>query len=143
MFSIIFPIVLLIVSIALLAICISLVEYHPCISVICLVLGALIVVCSIPAVVNGISYFNYTLNTEAYIANVEETRASYVILLDKYEKLSEQDITSSSVYSELYKNICDFNHEVYRAQAHAGDNFMAGFLYNPAYSTVDPIPLQP
>lgn len=96
-----------------------------------------------PSVANGISYVNYTLNPEAYIANVEDTRESYIILLDKYEKLSEQDITSSSTYSELYKNICNFNHEVYRAQAHAGDNFMAGFLYNPAYSTVDPIPLQP
>lgn len=145
MFSIIFPIILVLISIALIATCICLLSTweKEFLSVICLVLGIVVLAGSIPAVANGISYVSYTLNSEAYIANVEETRESYIILLDKYEKLSEQDITSSSAYSELYKSICDFNHEVYRAQAHAGDNFMAGFLYNPAYSTVDPIPLQP
>lgn len=145
MFSIIFPIILILISIALIATCICLLSTweKEFLSVICLVLGIVVLAGSIPAVANGISYVSYTLNSEAYIANVEETRESYIILLDKYEKLSEQDITSSSAYSELYKSICDFNHEVYRAQAHAGDNFMAGFLYNPAYSIVDPIPLQP
>lgn len=145
MFSIIFPIILILISVALIATCIYLLSVweKEFLSVICLILGIVILAGSIPAVANGISYVSYTLNSEAYIANVEETRESYIILLDKYEKLSEQDITSSSAYSELYKSICDFNHEVYRAQAHAGDNFMAGFLYNPAYSTVNPIPLQP
>ena len=145
MFSIIFPIVLILIGVALIATCISLLSKwgKEFLSVICLVLGGVVLACSIPAVVNGVSYVSYTLNPQAYTANIEETRESYIILLDKYEKLSEQDITSSSAYSELYKNICDFNHEVYRAQAHSGDNFMAGFLYNPAYSTVNPIPLQP
>ena len=145
MFSIIFPIILVLIGVVLIAICICLLSKweKEFLSVICLVLGVVVLAGSIPAVANGISYVSYTLNSEAYIANVEETRESYLILLNKYEKLSEQDITSSSAYSELYKSICDFNHEVYRAQAHAGDNFMAGFLYNPAYSTVDPIPLQP
>lgn len=145
MFSIIFPIILILISVALIATCIYLLSVweKEFLSVICLVLGIVVLVGSIPTVVNGISYVSYTLNPQAYIANVEDTRESYVILLDKYEKLSEQDITSSPAYSELYKNICDFNHEVYRAQAHTGDNFMAGFLYNPAYSTVEPISLQP
>lgn len=145
MFSIIFPIVLILISVALIATCIYLLSVweKEFLSVICLILGVVVLACSIPTVANGISYVSYTLNSQAYIANVEDTRESYIILLDKYEKLSEQDITSSSTYSELYKNICNFNHEVYRAQAHAGDNFMAGFLYNPAYSTVNPIPLQP
>lgn len=145
MFSIIFPIVLILIGVALIATCVYLLSEwdkdFPAAA--CLALGVVVLVCSIPTVVNGVSYVSYTLNPRAYTANVEETRESYIILLDKYEKLSEQDITSSSAYSELYKNICDFNHEAYRAQAHAGDNFMAGFLYNPAYSTVDPIPLQP
>lgn len=145
MFSIIFPIVLILIGVALIATCIYLLSKwdNEFLAVICMVLGVVVLLLSIPAVVNGISYVSYTLNPQAYTVNVEETRESYIILLDKYEKLSEQDITSSSAYSELYKNICDFNYEVYRAQAHAGDNFMAGFLYNPAYSTVDPIPLQP
>ena len=144
MFSIIFPIVLILIGVALIATCIYLLSKwdNEFLAAICIILGVVVLACSIPAVVNGISYVSYTLNPQAYTANVEETRESYIIFLDKYEKLSEQDITSSSAYSELYKNICDFNHEVYRAQAHAGDNFMAGFLYNPAYSTVDPIPLQ-
>ena len=145
MFSIIFPIVLILIGVALIATCIFLLSKwdkdFPAAT--CMVLGVVVLALSIPTVVNGVSYVSYTLNPRAYTANVEETRESYIILLDKYEKLSEQDITSSSAYSELYKNICDFNHEVYRTQAHAGDNFMAGFLYNPAYSTVDPIPLQP
>lgn len=145
MFSIIFSTVLILISVALIGTCIFLLlkwsKDFP--AAICMVLGVVVLVLSIPTVKNGISYIRYTLNPQAYTANVEETRESYIILLDKYEKLSEQDITSSSAYSELYKNICDFNHEVYRAQAHAGDNFMAGFLYNPAYSTVNPIPLQP
>ena len=145
MFSIIFPIVLILIGVALIATCVYLLSEwdKEFLGAICIILGVVVLACSIPAVVNGVSYVSYTLNPQAYTANVEETRESYIILLDKYEKLSEQDITSSSAYSELYKNICDFNHEVYRAQAHAGDNFMAGFLYNPAYSTVDPIPLQP
>lgn len=145
MFSIIFPIILVLIGVVLIATCICLLSKweEEFLSVICLVLGVVVLACSIPTVANGISYVSYTLNSQAYIANVEDTRESYIILLDKYEKLSEQDITSSSTYSELYKNICDFNHEVYRAQAHAGDNFMAGFLYNPAYSTVEPISLQP
>lgn len=142
MFSIIFSIILILIGASLIVVCIS----ESCsegLSIVCLILGAVFLVCSIPAVVNGISYVSYTLNPQAYTANVEETRESYVILLKKYEKLSEQDITSSPTYSELYKDICDFNWQVYRAQAHAGNNFMAGFLYNPAYSTVNPIPLQP
>lgn len=145
MFSIIFPIILVLIGVALIATSIFLLSEwgKEFLAAICLILGVVVLALSIPSVANGISYVNYTLNPEAYIANVEDTRESYIILLDKYEKLSEQDITSSSTYSELYKNICNFNHEVYRAQAHAGDNFMAGFLYNPAYSTVDPIPLQP
>lgn len=145
MFSIIFPIILILIGVVLIATCIYLLSKwdNEFLAAICIILGVVVLACSIPAVVNGVSYISYTLNPQAYTANVEETRESYIILLDKYEKLSEQDITSSSAYSELYKNICDFNYEVYRAQAHAGDNFMAGFLYNPAYSTVDPIPLQP
>lgn len=145
MFSIIFPIILVLIGVALIATSIFLLSEweKEFLATICLILGVVVLALSIPSVANGISYVNYTLNPEAYIANVEDTRESYIILLDKYEKLSEQDITSSSTYSELYKNICNFNHEVYRAQAHAGDNFMAGFLYNPAYSTVDPISLQP
>lgn len=145
MFSIIFPIILVLIGVALIATSIFLLSEwgKEFLAAICLILGVVVLALSIPSVANGISYVNYTLNPEAYIANVEDTRESYIILLDKYEKLSEQDITSSSTYFELYKNICDFNHEVYRAQAHAGDSFMAGFLYNPAYSTVDPIPLQP
>lgn len=145
MFSIIFPIILIFIGVVLIATCIYLLSKwdKEFLGAICIILGVVVLACSIPAVVNGVSYVSYTLNPQAYTANIEETRESYIILLDKYEKLSEQDITSSSAYSELYKNICDFNHEVYRAQAHAGDNFMAGFLYNPAYSTVNPIPLQP
>lgn len=145
MFSIIFPIILVLIGIALIATCIYLLSEwdKEFLAVICMILGVVVLALSIPVIANGVSYVGYTLNSRAYTANVEETRESYIILLDKYEKLSEQDITSSSAYSELYKNICDFNHEVYRAQAHAGDNFMAGFLYNPAYSTVNPIPLQP
>lgn len=145
MFSIIFPIVLILIGTVLIATCIYMISKldKDFLAAICIILGVVVLACSIPTVKNGISYISYTLNPQAYTANVEETRESYIILLDKYEKLSEQDITSSSAYSELYKNICDFNHEVYRAQTHAGDNFMAGFLYNPAYSTVDPIPLQP
>lgn len=145
MFSIIFPIILILIGVALIATCIYLLSVweKEFLSVICLIFGVVVLALSIPAVANGISYVSYTLNPQAYITNVEDTRESYIILLDKYEKLSEQDITSSSAYSELYKNICYFNHEVYRAQAHAGDNFMAGFLYNPAYSTVEPISLQP
>lgn len=145
MFSIIFPIILILIGVVLIATCIYLLSKwdNEFLAAICIILGVVVLACSIPAVVNGISYVSYTLNPQAYTANVEETRESYIILLDKYEKLSEQDITSSSAYSELYKNICDFNYEVYRAQAHAGDNFMAGFLYNPAYSTVEPISLQP
>ena len=145
MFSIIFPIILILIGVVLIATCIYLLSKwdNDFLAAICIILGVVVLACSIPTVVNGISYVSYTLNPRAYTANVEETRESYIILLDKYEKLSEQDITSSSTYSELYRNICDFNYEVYRAQAHAGDNFMAGFLYNPAYSTVDPIPLQP
>lgn len=145
MFSIIFPIILILIGVVLITTCIYLLSKwdNEFLAAICIILGVVVLACSIPAVANGISYVSYTLNPQAYTANVEETRESYIILLDKYEKLSEQDITSSSTYSELYRNICDFNYEVYRAQAHAGDNFMAGFLYNPAYSTVDPIPLQP
>lgn len=144
MFLIIFPIILVLIGVALIATCIYLFQRgdKEFLAVICMILGVVVLALSIPVIANGVSYVSYTLNSQAYIANVEDTRESYIILLDKYEKLSEQDITSSSAYSELYKNICDFNHEVYRAQAHAGDNFMAGFLYNPAYSTVDPIPLQ-
>lgn len=145
MFSIILPIILILLAVTLIAICIYLLsEYDKeFLSLICLILGVILLICSVPAVVNGVSYVGYTLNTEAYIANVEETRESYVILLDKYNALSAQDVTSSTAYAELYKNVCDFNYEVYRAQAHAGDTFMAGFLYNPAYSTVEPISLQP
>lgn len=109
-----FSIILVLIGVVLIATCIYLLSVweKEFLSVICLILGVVVLACSIPTVANGISYVSYTLNPQAYTANVEETRESYIILLDKYEKLSEQDITSSSAYSELYKNICDFNHEV-------------------------------
>ena len=104
-------------------------------------IGIMLVVISIGSIVQSISYISYNANPVAKTARVINERASYVKLLEKYEKLEEQDLTASDSYLSLYEKICDFNEEVMKAKKYDGKTFWAYMFYDPAYSTVDVIPI--
>ena len=104
-------------------------------------IGVMLVAISICSIVQSISYISYNANPVAKTARVINERASYVKLLEKYEKLEEQDLTASDSYLSLYEKICDFNEEVMKAKKYDGKTFWAYMFYNPAYSTVDVIPI--
>ena len=89
----------------------------------------------------SINYISYLANPVAKVVKVENERTSYVKLLEKYEKLEEQDITASDSYISLYEKVCDFNEEVMKAEKYDGKTFWAYMFYDPAYSTVDVIPI--
>lgn len=104
-------------------------------------IGVMVVIISIGFIVKSISYISYNANPVAKTARVINERASYVKLLEKYEKLEEQDLTASDSYLSLYEKICDFNEEVMKAKKYDGKTFWAYMFYDPAYSTVDVIPI--
>lgn len=91
--------------------------------------------------VMSFKYVSYIANPVAKIVKVENERTSYVKLLEKYEKLEEQDLTASDSYLSLYEKICDFNEEAMKAKKYNGKTFWAYMFYDPAYSIVDVIPI--
>ena len=104
-------------------------------------IGVILIIISIGFIVQSIGYISYNANPVAKTARVVNERASYVKLLEKYEKLEEQDITASDSYISLYEKVCDFNEEVMKAEKYDGKTFWAYMFYDPAYSTVDVIPI--
>lgn len=104
-------------------------------------IGVILIIISIGSIVQSMSYISYNANPVAKTAKVVNKRASYVKLLEKYDKLEEQDITASDSYISLYEKVCDFNEEVMKAEKYDGKTFWAYMFYDPAYSTVDVIPI--
>lgn len=107
---------------------------------------SLVVFLSIAAVGFGINagcYLIVNSNIEAYRAEKNEMRDSYIALLDKYENLSKQDITASNSYLDVYDKIVDFNKEVRLAQTNKDRAFWAeGLFYDPSYINIEPIELK-
>ena len=104
-------------------------------------IGVLLLIVFIGFAGMSINYISYLANPVAKVVKVENERTSYVKLLEKYEKLEEQDITASDSYISLYEKVCDFNEEVMKAEKYDGKTFWAYMFYDPAYSTVDVIPI--
>lgn len=104
-------------------------------------IGVLLLIVFIGFAGMSINYISYLANPVAKVVKVENERTSYVKLLEKYDKLEEQDITASDSYISLYEKVCDFNEEVMKAEKYDGKTFWAYMFYDPAYSTVDVIPI--
>ena len=104
-------------------------------------IGVFLLFAFVEFAVMSFTYVSYIANPVAKIVKVENERASYVKLLEKYEKLEEQDLTASDSYISLYEKVCDFNEEVMKAKKYDGKTFWAYMFYDPAYSTVDVIPI--
>lgn len=104
-------------------------------------IGVFLLIIFVGFAVMSVNYISYLANPAAKIVRVENERAFYVKLLEKYEKLEEQDITVSNSYISLYESICNFNEEVMKAEKYNGKTFWAYMFYDPAYSTVDVIPI--
>lgn len=105
------------------------------------IFGVLFLILFIEFAVMSVNYISYLANPVAKVVRVENERASYVKLLEKYEKLEEQDITASDSYISLYESVCNFNEEVMKAKKYNEKTFWAYMFYDPAYSTVDVIPI--
>lgn len=73
---------------------------------------------------------------------LENTRNALVSLYEKYERLTDTDVTSSTSYHQVYSDIIDFNNEVIAAQTYGKQPFWAYVLYDPAYEDIRLISLE-
>lgn len=141
MFAIILAVIIL--ALAVVSFClshyISKKNYQSPLGMVFFLVGLALLFIFIFPTIDAVDYIDYTINPVARIQEVELKRESYIELLNKYETLSANDLTSSTSYLELYDKICNFNFKVYYAQQHKDNPFMASFLYNPAYVDIEPI----
>ena len=73
---------------------------------------------------------------------LENTRNALVSLYEKYERLTDIDVTSSTSYHQVYSDIINFNNEVIAAQTYGKQPFWAYVLYDPAYEDIRLISLE-
>lgn len=73
---------------------------------------------------------------------LENTRNALISLYEKYERLTDTDVTSSTSYYQVYSDITTFNNGVIAAQTYGGQPFWAYVLYDPAYEGIRLIPLE-
>lgn len=73
---------------------------------------------------------------------LENTRNVLASLYEKYERLTDTDITSSTSYYQVYSDITNFNNAVIAAQTYGGQSFWAYVLYDPAYEGIRLISLE-
>ena len=140
MFAIILAIIILALAIVSFCLCHYFFENtYSSLDILFLILGFVLLIAFIFPAFSAVDYIDYTINPIARVQEVELKRESYIELLNKYEILSMNDLTASTSYQELYEKICEFNSEVYRAQEHKDNIFMASFLYDPAYVDIEPI----
>lgn len=73
---------------------------------------------------------------------LENTRNVLISVYEKYERLTDTDITASTSYYQVYSDIITFNNEVIAAQTYGGQSFWAYVFYDPAYEGIRLIPLE-
>lgn len=73
---------------------------------------------------------------------LENTRNVLISVYEKYERLTDTDVTASTSYYQVYSDIINFNNEVIAAQTYGGQSFWAYVFYDPAYEGIRLIPLE-
>lgn len=73
---------------------------------------------------------------------LENTRNALISVYEKYERLTDTDVTSSTSYYQVYSDIINFNNEVIAAQTYGKQPFWAYVLYDPAYEDIRLISLE-
>ena len=73
---------------------------------------------------------------------LENTRNALISLYEKYERLTDTDVTSSTSYYQVYSDIITFNNRVIAAQTYNNQPFWAYVLYDPAYEGLRLISLE-
>ena len=73
---------------------------------------------------------------------LENTRNALISVYEKYERLTDTDVTASTSYYQVYSDITDFNNEVIAAQTYGKQPFWAYVLYDPAYEDIRLISLE-
>lgn len=73
---------------------------------------------------------------------LENTRNVLISVYEKYERLTDTDVTASTSYYQVYSDIIDFNNEVIAAQTYGKQPFWAYMLYDPAYEDIRLISLE-
>ena len=73
---------------------------------------------------------------------LENTRNVLISAYEKYERLTDTDVTASTSYYQVYNDIINFNNEVIAAQTYGKQPFWAYVFYDPAYEDIRLIPLE-
>lgn len=73
---------------------------------------------------------------------LENTRNVLISAYEKYERLTDTDVTASTSYYQIYSDIIAFNNEVIAAQTYGEQTFWAYVFYDPAYNGIRLIPLE-
>ena len=73
---------------------------------------------------------------------LENTRNVLISAYEKYERLTDTDVTASTSYYQVYGDIINFNNEVIAAQTYGKQPFWAYVLYDPAYEDIRLISLE-
>lgn len=73
---------------------------------------------------------------------LENARNVLISAYEKYERLTDTDVTASTSYYQIYSDIIDFNNEVIAAQTYGKQPFWAYVFYDPAYEDIRLISLE-
>jgi hypothetical protein len=117
-------------------------DFNP-IGIIALFVGIIFLVCGIVATcttVNTVVVKGRTV--EMRHVQLENTRNVLISVYEKYERLTDTDVTASTSYYQVYSDIINFNNEVIAAQTYGGQSFWAYVFYDPAYEGIRLIPLE-
>lgn len=104
----------------------------------------LAIICILTLLIGGIGGVNALMEYSSYDARCYELDATRAILIDelyKYDEMRATDVNASPIYLELKEKVIEFNKNVIYAKGH--DNIWLNyFCSDPAYTTVDVIPLE-
>lgn len=103
----------------------------------CFVIASIFIITSI---LTGISWGSCRLRYESSIVEYQQTRAVLINELRKYENMRENDVTGSTTYLELQKEIIDFNYNINMAN-NINNVWLDYALIDPAYREIEPIPI--
>lgn len=117
-------------------------EFEP-IGIIALFVGIIFLVGGVAAVCQSVNtVVTKGCTVEMRHVQLENTRNVLISVYEKYERLTDTDVTASTSYYQVYSDIINFNNEVIAAQTYGGQSFWAYVFYDPAYEGIRLIPLE-
>lgn len=102
------------------------------------------IICILTLLIGSIGGVDALMEYSSYDARCYELGVTRTVLIDelyKYDEMREVDVNASPIYLELKEKVIEFNKNVIYAKEH--DNIWLNyFCSDPAYTTVDVIPLE-